>query len=129
MAARSKRFNSVSTSSPRFKARMGRVESRVPSSVESKSSSESGVTCACIIVPLNLKAGPYLLSKQLHSPTRLLFSVASAANASRRACSRRNQLKFEGPLSLYMYRPDRIWLLGIGVKDSATIRGPDSDEE
>src|SRR5882724_7596104 len=66
MAARSRRFNSVNTSSPRFKARMGRVESRAVSSCEFRCASECEVTCACII-PSILQADPFSLTKQGHT--------------------------------------------------------------
>src|ERR1019366_5538354 len=53
MAARSRRFSSVKTSSPRFSARMGRVDSRVPSSLAAtwRESAESGLICASIAGP------------------------------------------------------------------------------
>src|SRR6266403_6181987 len=49
MAARSRRLSSVSTSSPRLRALMGRVGSRPASSLAaSLCGSTRGLTCACI---------------------------------------------------------------------------------
>src|ERR1700721_1232727 len=78
MAERSRRFNSVSTSRPRFKARMGRVDSLAPSSWESKCSSECGVTCSCMSLFSFGLASIHLPNNDIRWSETMISSVATA---------------------------------------------------
>src|ERR1700722_2860889 len=92
MGARSSRFSSVNTSSPRFRARIGRVESRPPSSA----ASGNGLTCACMIA---------FLRGILFDKTYTYLSWGDYPRI----------LRDEGPLPVHKYPAGRIWLPEITV--------------